>query len=187
MTQATLAASAADIDSDPDVLPWKARPAYVAVAELLSDYRASNLRLGRAKCPVTDYLAAHVDDDILEVEAYIYAHADWGPIVLTESMHLTLQHNDPATPEGAARAAWAQHYLMLQLVRLHPFERARGPFCAMLKHPEMTFVSPKAAYVALAYLNAGHPNPRKFLEKAEVSARHFPAVDLTLFGAPDFD
>ena len=73
-------------------------------------------------------------------------------------------------------------------MRFHPFERARPAVSEMLKHPRMRFVSPAAAYVILAYLNAGHPNPREFLAKPEVAAK-FAAFDLDLaaFPAPDFD
>ena len=76
---------------------------------------------------------------------------------------------------------------LLHLVRHHPYARARGPFEAMLKHPRMRFDGPEAAYVALAYLTAGHPNPRRFLAKPEVRAK-FPAdLDVAAFPAPDFD
>jgi hypothetical protein len=56
----------------------------------------------------------------------------------------------------------------------------------MLKHPRLKLY-PEAAYVALAYLNAGHPNPRKFLEKPEVRAKFPPELDVAAFPAPDFD
>ena len=60
----------------------------------------------------------------------------------------------------------------------------------MLKYPRMKFAGPEAAYVALAYLTQGHPNPRRFLEKPEVAAKFRaldPAFDPARFPAPDFD
>jgi hypothetical protein len=177
----------ADVVMDPDAHPWTVRLKYTAVAELLSDYRQSNAIIGRRACPVSDYLADHLNDDITEVEAYVYAHPEWGPVAICESMHRTLLFNNAQTHEhGEFLAGWAQHYLMLNLVKHHPFERARGPFSEMLKHRDMRFASPAAAYVALAYLNAGHPNPRKFLEKPEVAAK-FAGLDVSAFAAPDFD
>jgi hypothetical protein len=168
--------------------PWTVRLKYTTVAELLHDYRQSNAVIGRRHCPVSDYLAAHLDDDVTEVEAYIYAHEEWGPTAICESIVKTLMFNNAQTHEhGEFVAGWAQHYLLLNLIQHHPFERARGPFSEMLKHRDMRFASPAAAYVALAYLNQGHPNPRKFLEKPEVAAK-FPAdLALAAFAAPDFD
>jgi hypothetical protein len=177
----------ADVPMDPDAYPWDVRLKYATVAELLADYQASNALLGRQNCPVSDYFKAHLDDGVLEVEAFVYAHPEWGPWVLCESLHRTLLFNHAAAhPNGDAVAAWAQHYLALNLVRHHPYERARGALETTLKHPQMRFVSPAAAEVILAYLAAGHPNPRRFLEKPEVAAK-FPDLDLARFAAPDFD
>ncbi|HEY2710066.1 MAG TPA: hypothetical protein VGI95_18625 [Caulobacteraceae bacterium] len=181
----------AEMDADPSVHPWAARLKYVTVAELLSDYIASNAAIGRQHCPVANYLAAHLGDEVLEVEAYVYAHPEWGPPALCESLYVTLTFNTGRShPHGEAIAAWGQHYLALTLVRHHPYERARPEVEAMLKHPRMRFVSPAAAYVILAYLNGaypggGHPNPRKFLEKPEVAAK-FPGLATHRFAAPDF-
>ena len=178
-----------DVPMDAAAHPWDVRLKYATVAELLADYQASNAILGRTVCPVCDYFKAHLDDDILEVEAFVYAHPGWGPWVLCESLHRTLLFNHPAAahPHGDFVAAWAQHYLALNLVRHHPYARARGALEAALKHPQMRFVSSAAAYVILGYLNAGHPNPRRFLAKPEVREK-FPAdLDLAAFAAPDFD
>jgi hypothetical protein len=183
----TLVKHPADVPMDADAHPWDVRLKYASVAELLADYLASNAMLGRQHCPVSDYFKAHLDDDVLEVEAHVYAHPDWGPWTLCESLHRTLLFNHPASgPHGAFIAAWAQHYLALNLVRHHSYEAARGAVETTLRHPQMRFVSPAAAYVVLAFLNAGHPNPRRFLEKPEVAAK-FPGLDLTRFAAPDFD
>jgi hypothetical protein len=178
----------ADVPMDPDAYPWDVRLKYATVGELLADYQASNALLGRQHCPVSDYFRAHLDDDVLDVEAHVYAHPDWGPWALCESLHRTLLFNHSgAHPHGEAIAAWAQHYLALNLVRHHPYARARAALEATLKQPRMRFVSPAAAYVILAYLNAGHPNPRRFLEKPEVRPK-FPAeLALERFAAPDFD
>ena len=183
----TLVADPAEMDRDAAVHPWARRLKYARVAELLADYQAANAAIGRQHCPVADYFKAHLHDDILEVEAFVYAHPGWGPPALCESCHATLAFNSARThPHGQAIAAWAQHYCLLHLVRHHPYARARGPFEAMLKHPRMRFAGPEAAYVALAYLAAGHPNPRRFLEKPEVRAKFPPELDVAAFAAPDF-
>jgi hypothetical protein len=177
----------ADVDMDAAVFPWARRLKYVRVQELLNDYRASNAMLGRQHCPVSDYFAAHLDDDILDVEAHCYAHPDWGPWALCESLHRTLLFNHAAAgPHGALIARWAQHYLALNLMRHHAFAAARGAVEATLKHPQMRFVSGEAAWVMLAFFNQGHPNPRRFLEKHDLG-QLFPGLDLTRFLAPDFD
>lgn len=184
----TLVADPADMDQDAAVHPWARRLKYARVGELLDDYVAANAAIGRQNCPVSDYFKTHLDDDILEVEAFVYAHPEWGPTALCESCHATLAFNNARThPHGQAIAAWAQHYLLLSLVRYHPYDRARGPFEAMLKHPRLKWASPAPAYVALAYLNAGHPNPGAFLAKPEVGAKFAPfGVDPARFPAPDF-
>lgn len=177
----------ADVPMNPDAHPWDVRLKYARVEELLNDYRASNAALGRQVCPVSDYLAAHLDDDILDVEAHIYSHPEWGPAVLCESMYRTLLFNHGASgPHGDWQARWVQHYLALTLVRHHTYAAARFAIEPMLKHHEMRFVSPAPAYVILAYLNGGHPNPRRFLEKPEVAAK-WPGLDISRFAAPDFD
>jgi hypothetical protein len=184
----TLVSDPADVPMDASRHPWDVRLKYARVAELLSDYQASNAMLGRRHCPASDYFAAHLDDDILDVEAFVYGHAEWGPSALCESLHRTLVFNHARSHRhGAFIAAWAQHYLALSLVRYHPYEHARGALETALRHPLMRFVSPAAAYVILGYLNAGHPNPRRFLAKPEVRPK-FPAeLDLAAFPAPDFD
>ena len=161
---------------------------YVAVAEMLDEYLDSNNRIGRLVCPVCDYLKAHLDDDVIAVERFIYAHPDWGPVVLCDTIRATRRYNNAASgPFGDQIAAAVQHDAALALVEHHPFERARTAFCEMLKHYETRFVSPEAAFVCLAYLTAGHPNPRRFLEKPEVRAK-FPAdLDVSSFPAPDFE
>jgi hypothetical protein len=184
----TLVTDPAHVVMDPDAHPWDARLKYAAVGELLADYQASNALVGRDHCPVADYFAAHLDDDVLEVEDHVYAHPQWGPFAICESLHRTLLFNNAQThAHGEFIAGWAQRYLLHHLVRHHPYERARGPFEAMLKERRMRFVVPEAAYVALAYLNAGHPNPRRFLEKPEVRAKFPTDLELSRFAAPHFE
>jgi len=158
------------------------------VSELLDEYLAANAAVGRQFCPATDYFKAHLDDDILDAEAFVYAHPEWGPPALCETLYATLAFNNARShPHGREIAAWAQHYCLLHLVRHHPYARARGPFEAALKHPRLRFAGPEAAYVALAYLNAGHPNPGRFLEKPEVLAKFAPfGIEAARFPAPDF-
>jgi hypothetical protein len=189
----TLVTDPAHVHQDAAKWPWTHRLKYAEVRELLVEYRAANAAIGRQHCPVADYLAAHLDDDIIEVDAHIYSHPEWGPAALCETCHATLAFNHSRShPHGPFIAGWVQHFALLHLVRHHPAEtaygRARGPFEAMLKAPRMKFASPAAAYVALAYLNAGHPNPRCFLEKPEVAAKFAPfGIDASRFLAPDFD
>ena len=122
----TLVTDPADMDRDAAVHPWTRRLKYAHVEELLADYVAANAAIGRAHCPVADYFRAHLDDDILEVEAFVYAHPDWAPQALAETCHATLAFNNTRShPHGVAIAAWAQHYCLLHLVRHHPYERAR--------------------------------------------------------------
>ena len=123
----TLVTDPADMDRDAAVHPWTRRLKYARVEELLADYVAANAAIGRPHCPVADYFRAHLDDDILEVEALVYAHPEWGPQALAESCHATLAFNNARShPHGREIAAWAQHYCLLHLVRHHPYERARG-------------------------------------------------------------
>ena len=42
------------------------------------------------------------------------------------------------------------------------------------------------AYVILAYFNAHHPNPRRFLDRPGIREK-FAGIDLSGFAAPDFD
>jgi hypothetical protein len=182
----TLVTDPADVIMDPGVLPWTHRLKYAKPAELLSDYQRSNGDLGRLICPVTDYVAAHLDDDILDVEAHIYAHPEWGPQLICESLVRTVMFNNQANhPHGDFIAGWAQHYLLLHLAKHHTYAAARGPFEQALRHWQLKFMSPAAAYVALAYFNAGHPNPKRFLGKPEIAAK-FPPIDLARYAAPDF-
>ena len=168
--------------------PWVKRLKYTTVAELLFDYERSNALLGRTFCPVSDHLRAHLNDPIEAVEDYVYSHPEWGPPALCESMYRTLLFNNSETEHGEFVARWVQHFCALRLLG-HPFTgTARHAVSEMLKHPDMRFVSPEAAYVVLAHLNAGHPNPRKFLEKPEVRAKfHRFGVVISRFAADDFE
>lgn len=167
--------------------PWTVRLKYTEVAELISDYEAHNARIGRAFCPVLDYMRAHVTDPLEDVEAVIYSHPEWGPVALCETMHATLAFNNAESEHGEFVAAWVQHYCALQMLQ-HDFAKARHAVSEMLKSPDMRFVSPEAAYVVLAYLNAGHPNPRKFLEKPEVREKFWPfGLVISRFEAPNFE
>lgn len=166
--------------------PWVKRLKYTTVAELLSDYEQSNAAIGRAYCPVSDYFKAHLNDPLEDVERYVYTHPQWGPAALCETAYKTLLFNNAdAHPHGEHIAKTVQHFAMLA-VSGHQWNDVRHPFCEMLKEPTMRFVSPEAAYVALAYLNANHPNPGKFLEKPEVRSK-FPGLNVRAFAAPDFD
>src|ERR1700677_3021926 len=123
MGKVTLVTRPEDVVMDASVHPWTTRLKYTEPAELLADYQASNADLGRSYCPATDYLKAHLADDIIDVEEHIYSHPEWGPFVLCESIYRTLMFNHQRShPHGASIAAWAQHYLALNLARLHPYE-----------------------------------------------------------------
>lgn len=165
--------------------PWVKRMKYTTVAELLSDYEQSNAAIGRTICPVRDHLAQHLNDPLEDVERFIYTHPQWGPPALCETAWKTLAFNNADTEHGEHIAKTVQHFCMLALSE-HKWDDARPAFCEMLKEPQMVFVSPEAAYVALAYLNANHPNPRRFLEKPEVRSK-FPGLVISRFEAPDFE
>lgn len=160
---------------------------YARPADILNVYLAYNRQIGRTVCPACDYLKAHLDDDIMAVERHIYGHPDWGPGLLCNWIQGAAQYAQISGLEhGDLIARQLQHDAALAL-HWHPYERARGAVEAMLKHRDTRFVSPEAAYVCLAYLNAGHPNPRRFLEKPEVRAKFPPDLELHRFAAPDFD
>ena len=167
---------------------WAKRLKYTTVAELLSDYETSNAAIGRTICPVKDYLATHLNAPLEDVERFIYSHPQWGPPALCETAWKTLAFNSAETHEhGEHIAKSVQHFCMLEVSK-HRWNDARHAFCEMLKEPQMRFVSPEAAYVAVAYLNGNHPNPRKFLEKTEVRAKfHDFGLVISRFPAPDFE
>lgn len=167
----------------------RVRVRYAKPAELLESYRATNVLDGRADmfCPVCDYIETHLDDDIIDVETAIYSHPQWGPSVLCDSIRGARRWNNAESgPHGEWVAKWIQHDCALALVEHHRFEQARGQVEAMLRHPETRLVSPEAAYVLLGYINQGHPNPRKFLERPLIRDK-FPDLDIRRFAAPDFD
>lgn len=177
----------ADVLMDASAHPWDVRLKYAVPADLLSDYRSSNAALGRQFCPVSDYLAEHLDDDLIEVEDHIYSHPEWGPPVLCESIYRTLLFNHGAAgAHGEFIARWVQHYLALTLVRHHRYENARFAVEPMLKDARMRFVSAEAAAVILAYVAQGHPNPGRFLAKPEVLDK-FTGLDPSQYPSPDFD
>ena len=179
----------AKVDVDPGHLPWTRRLKYLETAELLYEYEVGNATHGVTNCPITAYIRDHVDDPILQVEDVIYKHEEWGPQALCGSIRDTVLFNNARShPHGEAIAGHTQHYLALHLVKFHPFERARREIEKLFLDPVTRLVSGEAAYVLLAYINAGHPNPRKWLEKPRVWEKfeRFGA-DLALFAAPDFD
>src|SRR6185312_8135641 len=99
------------MDAAASTHPWTKRLKYAAVAELADEYQAANAAVGRQHCPATEYFKAHLADDILDAEAAVYAHAEWGPPALCETLVVTrVFNNDRTHPHGAAIAAWAQHY-----------------------------------------------------------------------------
>ncbi len=161
---------------------------YVHVSEMLADCLAANAADGRTQCPVCDYLAAHLDDDVIAVERYVHGHAEWGPSLLTGTIRNTPKFNNAATdPQGDVIAGIVQHDAALALAR-HPWSQTRPEVERMLRDPDTHFVTPEAAYVVLAYFNAHHPNPRKFLEKPEVAGKFAPfGVNIAAFPAPGFD
>jgi len=175
---------------DPDDLPWTTRLKYVETRELLEDYQHANMLSSREDCPITAYLAEHIDDDILEVTDTIFSHPDWGPVALTVGLWETLRLNhDGRLPHGDAISRWVQHYYCLTLRKKHPFDVARPALAKCLYHPLMRWVSSEAAYVMLAYIAEGHPNPRRWLQRPPIRAK-FPMLtddEIARFAAPDFE
>lgn len=170
----------------PETGPWVKRLKYTAVAELLSDYEASNAAIGRAYCPVSDYFRAHLNEPLEDVESYVYQHPQWGPAALCETIYRTLLFNHAAShPHGEYIAAWVQHFCAVALTQAHPFAQARHAVSEMLKHPEMRFVSPEAQTIIRDYVANGHPNPGRFFAKPEVLA-NFPDLNPADYPAPDF-
>jgi len=124
---------------------------------------------------------------VIDVERVIYGHPDWGPPVLCEAIRGTLAYNNARThPHGEFIAEWVQYDLALALLD-HPFAAARQPLADLFTHPKTRFVSPRALYVLLAYLNRRHPNPRRFLQKPSVRAKLPSDLEIDRFPAPDFD
>jgi hypothetical protein len=166
--------------------PYALRLKYMTVGEILDEVDDSNRRIARTACPLADYLREHVDDNVIDVEATIQSHPEWGPAFICESIRVTRLHNSASTwALGEELARLVQRHLALALFRYHPFERARTSLSDMLYHPRTRIVNPEAAYVLLAYINAGHPNPGRWLAKPEI-ARHFPGIEVERFAAPDF-
>jgi hypothetical protein len=178
---------------DPDVWPWHKRYRYVEVQELLDDYDDSITSLEIAQCASTDYLRAHVADNMLDTDEYIYSHEDWGPMVCCWTMVLTFAHNNSRVPpdgSGLVMAQWIQYYMAVTLVRFHPWSRARGHVEQLLRHQNMKFVSPEAARIILNFVVDGHPNPGRFLSLPEVAPKFvgsgWTLEQLQEFPHPDF-
>lgn len=172
----TLVTDPSHVVMDPAAHPWLTRLKYTTPFELLYDYEASNADMGRQHCPVAEYIRSHLDDDIVDVETYIYSHEEWGPTALCESVQQTIMFNHATShPHGEFIAAWAQHYCLLTLRKYHGGQpRLRWPFDAMLKHWRTRFMSPAVASTALGILRDHHPNPVAFLQKPEVAAKFAP-------------
>lgn len=160
---------------------------YATVAEILIEYRSANAVIGRGYCPACDFLEEHLDEPVIDVERAIYSHPDWGPTILCESIRNTVWFNNAEThPHGQLIAESVQHDMALALAALPWCDNVRAQLQELLKHPGLRQVSGPALYVLLAYFNANHPNPRKYLEKPEV-APNLPAdLNVAAFPAPDF-
>lgn len=159
---------------------------YTDPREMLAEYLASNAKIGRTQCPVCDYLTAHLDDDVVDLERHIYSHPVWGPNVICETMYGTLAFNNAAThPHGEEIAAAIQLSMAHELTK-HPWGKIRYHVELMLAHPDMRFASQEALEIVLALVRDNHPNPKRILTHPRVRP-HIPAhVDLTHYAAPDF-
>lgn len=161
---------------------------YVEPVEILLEWRASNAKVGRITCPACDWMEEHLDWPVIKVERALYAHPEWGPSVLCEVIRNTIWFNNADSHEhGELIAAAVQHDAALALIEYHPFERARGPVEDLMQHHATRFVSPDALFCIVAYINGGHPNPRRFLELEKVRDKLPSDLDLSRFAAPDFD
>lgn len=162
---------------------------YSEPVEILIEWRASNAKVGRIFCPACEWMEEHLDWPIIKVERALYAHPDWGPSILCEVIRNTVWFNNADSHKhGELIASAVQHDAALALIEYHPFERARGSVEELMQHHATRFVEPSwALYCLIAYINAGHPNPRRFLELEAVRAKLPPDLDLAGFAAPDFD
>ena len=160
---------------------------YATISETLGEWRAGNAAIGRIKCPACDYLEAHQDEDPIAVEAYVYDHPEWGPWVLCEIIQNTPDNNNAHSHRyGVEICAAVQHDAAISLIQ-HPFESVRQPLQNMMFNPKTRFYSPAALYIVLSYINAHHPNPRRFLSKPAVQSKLPADLDVDLFAAPDFE
>lgn len=183
---ARLTKDPAEIDTTPGWANQQIRLKYAHISELLAETRDYNASIGRRVCEASDYMEAHLDDDVVEIEKHIFGNPSWGHYVLAEFLRVGPAYSGRDNhPHGDLVARMVQHNCALGL--LEHGARARQAVCLMLYHTRMRFVSPQAAYCILAWLCAHHPNPRRFLEKPRIRTK-FPAdLELHRFPAPDFD
>jgi hypothetical protein len=142
---------------------------YTAPKEMLDEISFSNLLAGRTVCPISDYIAAHLGDDVIAVEDHVWSHPEWGPGLLTETMVNNLRfNNDAALEHGDEIAGAVQHDCALKLTE-HPWANTRAFIERMLRHPDMHFKSHEAQQIILDLLHRDHPNPTAFLNQPEVA------------------
>lgn len=160
---------------------------YVHLREPLVEIRDANASVGRWNCEICDYIEAHLEDDIIEVETFLWSHKEWGPGLLVETIRNAPRFNNSLTHEHGDEIAEAvQHDAALALFEYHPWARVRGPVEGLFRHLGTRFVSKAALYILLAHLNANHPNPRAFLDRPGIREKLPPDLDLKAFPAPDF-
>lgn len=143
---------------------------YTHGSEMLAEYRASNAMIGRSVCPVCDYLAEHIDDDVIELERAIYMHPDWGPSVLVETIMNTPTFNPPTTEKGRVICAEVQLCAAIALTE-HPWDSVRPYIEHLLAHDKTVFVSPQALEILIAFVLANHPRADAFLAQPHVAAK----------------
>lgn len=157
---------------------------YATPADMLADFQDHNQVLGRTSCPACDYIEAHLDGPIDDVKAYLYSSPDIAPGLICDGLLATANYQQ--WPKATLEDAIADQESMTALLAPFPYEVVRNQLEPLLKRWDMALLSRTAVDNVLAYIQAGHPNPKAFLMKPEVLAKIPADVDLTDYPCPDF-
>lgn len=162
----------------------KMRWEYTTPAEMLAAFQFHNTAMGRPVCPVCDYIAAHLDDDIADVEAHLYTDPDLAPGLIADGLYATA--NWDVYPRGTLADAEADQDALVAALADVPYVSARTELEGLLRRFGMRFLTRAAIEGVLAYIRAGHPNPKAFLMQPDILAIVPADIDLTDYPCPDF-
>lgn len=127
-------------------------------------------------CPVLDFLERAPDrtmHDMLRVEAFLYAHAEWGPWYCQDVILTTGWYVDRFTTAVVQRGA------IDALLSLHPEGVVKMRLHQILTTPDFRFEAADGVDAIVDWLSARHHNAKAFFAQADV-LRHVPAGrDLT--------